>query len=74
MIKFRIHPKIWERDRCNFGKTLEKCENYRFLKIVLDILHKMKENLNQERVKRGLLSSQGKTEKIAPDFSDSFPV
>ena len=74
MIKFRIHPKIWERDRCNFEKALEKCENYRFLKIVLDILHKMKENLNQERVKRGLLSFQGKTEKIAPDFSDSFPV
>ena len=54
MIKCRIHPKIWE--------SVKKCQNYRFFDIFLDILHKMKENLGQEgqRVKRGLLSFQGK--------------
>ena len=24
MIKFRIFPKIWERERCKFGEVLEK--------------------------------------------------
>ena len=36
----------------------------------------MKENLDQDHVKRGLLSFQGKIGKIAPDFpgkNDSFP-
>ena len=46
-------------ERCKFGKVLKKCENYRFFDIFLDILHKMKENLDQEHVRRGLLSFQG---------------
>ena len=47
---------------------LGKCQNYRFFDIFLDILHKMKDNLGQKRVKRGLLSFQGKIGTIAPDF------
>ena len=35
-----------------------------FFDIFLDILHKMKENLGQEHVKRGLLSFQGKNGTI----------
>ena len=46
-------------ERCKFGKVLKKCENYRLFDIFLDILHKMKENLDQEHVRRGLLSFQG---------------
>ena len=54
MIKFRIHFKIYEEESCKFGKVLKKCQNYRFFDIFLDILHKMKENLGQEHVKRGV--------------------
>ena len=53
MIKFRIHPKIEEGQSCKFWKVLRKYQNYRFLDIFLDILHKMEENLDQEHVKRG---------------------
>ena len=53
MIKFRIYPKIWQGERSKFGKVLEKCQNYRFLDILWDILDKMKDNLGQECVKRG---------------------
>ena len=52
MIKFRIHPKIWEGERSKFGKMLEKC--WKNVKII--DLQKMKENFGQERVKGGLLS------------------
>ena len=68
MIKFRIHSKIWEAERCKFGKVLRKCQNYRFFDIILDILNKLKDNLGQGCVKGGLLSFQGKFETIAPDF------
>ena len=33
--------------------------------ILLDILHKMMENLGQEHVKRGLLSFQGKLKQFS---------
>ena len=57
MIKFRIYPKIWERERCKFGEVFKKCQNYRFFDILLDILHKMKENLGQEHLERGSILS-----------------
>ena len=34
--------------------SVKRCQNYRFFDIFLDILHKMKENLGQEHVKREL--------------------
>ena len=54
MIKFRIHPKIYEEEKCKFGKVLRQCyrlKNYRFFDIFWDILDKMKDNLCQECVK-----------------------
>ena len=45
---------------------LNKCQNYRFFDIFLDILDKMKENLGQEHVEGGLLSIQGKIAIILP--------
>ena len=61
-------------DRGQFGKVLEKCQNYRFFDIFLDILHKIKENLGQERVKRGLLSFQGNIGTISPDSPREMTV
>ena len=55
-------------ERCKFGKVFKKRQNYKFFDIFLDILHKMKENLGQEHVKRGFLSFQGKIGKIPPDL------
>ena len=75
MIKFRIHPKLLEGERCKFGEVLKKCQNYRFVNIFLDILHKMKENLGQEHVKCRLLSFQGKNWNnffSSPWKNDSF--
>ena len=46
-----INPKIWDGERCKFGKVLEKFQNYRFLDIFWDILNKMKDNLGQECIK-----------------------
>ena len=43
----------------NWG-SVKKCQNYRLFAIFWDILDKMKGNLDQECVKRGLLSFQGK--------------
>ena len=74
MIKFRIHPKIELGERCKFGEVLKKCQNYRFFDIFLDILHKMKENLGQEHVKRELLSFQGKTGTISPAILGEMTV
>ena len=74
MIKFRIQPKIGEEERCKLGTVLEKCQNYRFFDIFLDILHKMRENLGREFVKRRLLSFQGKIGTIAPDFPGKMTV
>ena len=74
MIKFKIHPKIWERDWCKFGKVLEKCENYRLFEIFWDILNEMKDNLGQECVKGGILSFQGKIGRIFPDFLGKMTV
>ena len=51
MIKFMIHPKIWEGEWYKYGKVMEKCQNYRFLDIFWDILNKMKNNLGQECLK-----------------------
>ena len=42
--------------------------NYRFFDILLDILHKMEENLGQEHVKGGLLSFQGKSWENFPSY------
>ena len=74
MIKFKIHPKIWEGEWCKFGKVLEKYQNYRFFEIFWDILNKMKYNLGQECVKGGLLSFQGKIGTIVPDFPGKMTV
>ena len=57
MIKFKIHPKIWEGERCKFGKVLEKCQNYK--------LNKMKDNLGQECVKGGFYPSTSKLEQLS---------
>ena len=48
----------------NLGKC-KKCQNYRFFDIFLDILHKMKENLGQEHVKRGFYPSKEKLEQFS---------
>ena len=53
---------------------LQKCQNYRFFDIFLDLLHKMKENLGQERVKERLLSFQGKIGTIAADLPGEMTV
>ena len=55
MIKFGIHPKVWEGERCKFGKVLGKCQNFlsKVFCIFWDILEKVKGNLGQECVKRG---------------------
>ena len=74
MIKFRIHPKIWEEERCKFGKVFKKCQNYRFFDIFTDVLNKMKDNLCQECVKGWLLSLQGKFDAITSDFPTFPPV
>ena len=58
MIKFQIHPKTEEAERCKFGKVLGKCQNYRFFDIFWDILNKMKDNLSQECVKVNFAMSQ----------------
>ena len=60
MIKFRIHPKIQEGERCKFEEVLKKRQNYRFFDIFFDILHELKGNLGQEHVNRGALSFLGK--------------
>ena len=53
---------------------LKKSENHRFFDILLDILHKMKENLRQEHVKRGLLSFQGKIRTTFPAIPGKMTV
>ena len=57
---------IWE--------SVKKCQNYCFLDIFLDIIHKMKENLGQEQVKRGLLSFQGHIGTIFNDIPGKMTV
>ena len=69
MIKFRIKPKIEEGDRCKFGKVFKRCQDCKFFDIFLDNLHKMKNNLGQEHVKR-----EGKIRKTAPDFPGKMTV
>ena len=68
MIKFRIQPKIWEGERCKFGKAFLKCQNYRVFDIFLAISHKMKKNFVQEHVKGRFYSSRAKLEKLPPIF------
>ena len=53
---------------------LEKCQNCRFFDIFWDILNKMKDNLSQKCVKKGLLFFQGKIGTIAPDFPGKMTV
>ena len=48
MIKFRIHPKIWEKERCKGWKSVKKCQNYRFFDIFWNILNKVKDNLGED--------------------------
>ena len=60
MIKFRIHHKILEGGEVQIWESAGKCQNYRFLDILSDILDKMKDNLGQECVKGKLLSLQDK--------------
>ena len=64
MVKFNIHSKIWEGKRCQFGEVLEKCQN----------IDKIKGNLGQECVKGGLLSFQGKTGTVGPDFPGKMTI
>ena len=45
-----------------------------FFDIFLDILHKMNNNLDQEHVKRGIQSFQGKIGTIANDFPGKMTV
>ena len=71
MIKFRIDPKIRRGRGVNLGKC-KKCQDYGFFDIFLDILHKMKEILSQEHVKRGPLSFQGKNDSLS-SFGPTFP-
>ena len=74
MIKFGINPKIWEGERCKFGKLFKKCQHYRFVDIFWDILNKMKDNLGQESLKEKLLSFQRKIGISFPDFSGKMTV
>ena len=65
MIKFRIHPKIWEGERCKFWKVLKNVKIYWvFFYIFWDILNKMKDNLCQKCVKGKHLSLQGKLKQF----------
>ena len=50
---------------CKFGKVLKNVKVVGFFDIFLDILHKMKENLGQKHVKRGLLSFQRKSSLLS---------
>ena len=52
----------------------KKCQNYRFFDIFLDILHKMKENLGQEHVKKGTSILPGKSFSAIPGKMTVFPV
>ena len=54
--------QIWE--------SVEKMLNCRFF----DILNKMKDNLDQECVKKRLLSFQGKIGTLVPDFPGKMTV
>ena len=58
-------------------KSVGKCQNYRFFDIFLDILHKMKDSLGQEHVKRGSYPSRAKLAKlllISLENDSFFPV
>ena len=52
-----------------FEEVLKNVKIIGFFDIFLDILHKMKENLCQEHVKRELLSFQGKNWNNFPWYS-----
>ena len=55
MIKFSIHSKFVTERGINW-ESVGKMSKYRIFDIFLDILHKLKENLGHQRVKKGLLS------------------
>ena len=59
---------------CKFGKVLKNVKIIGFFDICLGMLHKMKENLGTEQVKRGFLSFQGKNWNISPDISGKMTV
>ena len=65
MIKFKIYPKLLERERCKFGKVLQNVK--RFFDIFSDILDKMKDNLGQECAKGASILS-GQNWNICPCF------
>ena len=48
--------------------SVKKCQNYRSFLCILGHLDKRKGNLDQECVKRGILSFQGKIRTIALGF------
>ena len=54
--------------------SVKKCQNYRFFDIFLDILHKMKGNLDQEHVRRGLYPSRAKIGTIFPAIPGKMTV
>ena len=55
--------------------SAKKYQNYRvFFYIFLNILHKMKENLGQDHVNRGLLSFQAKIGTIFPAIPGKMTV
>ena len=56
------------------SESVGKCQNHRFYNIFRDILNKMKDNLDQECVKGGLLSLQGKIGTISFDFFGKMTV
>ena len=69
MIKFRIHLKNLE------GKeVLKNVKIIGFFDIFLDILHKMKENLRQEHVKRCFYPFREKIGTISPALSGKMTV
>ena len=64
MIKFGIHPKIWEGE-VKIWESVGKMSNYRvFLHIFWDILDKMQNNLGQECVKGGIHPSRANFEEM----------
>ena len=64
MIKFRIYPQNLGGGEVSIWESLGKCQNYSFFDIFLDILHKVKDNLGHERVKRGFYPSRATLEQF----------
>ena len=65
MIKFKIHPTIWEGEWCKFGKVLENVKIIGFFEIFWDILNKLKDNLGLECVRESFYPSRAKLEQFS---------